>query len=394
MIPQDTAIGIASPVDVVSVISAKEDIHETNNFETIRQIKLDPSSQNDISGPRCTEEQLVELERNIPDHLIELFNESDHDRSSNEAQIIADLLTTNEDVFSQNDLDLGLTHLTEHVIDTQNAVPVKQRARPVPMAFANEDKIAVEKLLEQGSIQPSTSPWSSPMVFVRKKSGEVRPCVDYRKLNLLSKKDAFPLPRTQDCLDAVAGAKLFASLDITSAYNQIPVRTEDIPKTAFVTKYGLFEYTTMPFGLSNAPATFQRLMEIALSGLQWTTCLIYLDDVLLFGSSFQELTSRIQAVLDRIRAANLKLKPSKCHLFREEVTFLGHILSPDGIRPNKENIEKILQWKAPTNVKEVQSFLGMANYYRRFCKNYSALVRPLIDLTMKGKKFEWTEKCS
>lgn len=172
------------------------------------------------------------------------------------------------------------------------------------------------------------------------------------------------------------------------------MKKEDIPKTAFVSKYGLFEYTTMPFGLSNAPATFQRLMEIALSGLQWTTCLIYLDDVLIFGANFDDQISRIQAVLDRIRAAGLKLKPTKCHLLKEEVTFLGHILTPDGIQPNVENIEKILKWETPTNVKEVQSFLGMANYYRRFVPNYSAVVRPLIDLTKKGKAFKWTEQCT
>ena len=125
-------------------------------------------------------------------------------------------------------------------------------------------------------------------MLVRKRDGSVRPCVDFRALNSMTKKDAFPIPRTQDCLDALEGASLFSTLDITSAYNQIPVRTEDIAKTAFVSKYGIFEFTTMPFGLCNAPATFQRLMDVALSGLQWTSCLIYLDDVLIFGRSFDE----------------------------------------------------------------------------------------------------------
>jgi transposase InsO family protein len=182
-------------------------------------------------------------------------------------------------------------------------------------------------------------------------------------------------------------------MDVTSAYNQIPIRVADIPKTAFVTKYGLFEFTVMPFGLCNAPATFQRVIELALTGLQWKTCLIYLDDCLVFSKTFEEHIIRLSDVLDRIRNACLKLKPGKCHLVQDQVTYLGHILSSDGITPNKENVEKIIQWQRPTKVKQVQSFLGMANYYRRFISDYSSHVRPLIDLTKKGKTFEWTTFC-
>ena len=239
------------------------------------------------------------------------------------------------DVFSKNDTDLGLTHLTEHAINTDGAKAIKQRPRLVPMAFANEDKKAMETLLEQWSIRPSTSPWAAPMVFVRKKNGQVRPCIDYRKLNNITCKDAFPLSKTKECIDAVAGATLFSSLDIMSACNQIPVNEEDIPKTALITKYGLFEYTTMLFGLCNAPATFQRVMELALSGLQWTTCLSYLDDVLIFGKDFTEQVARIEAVVEKIQAVGLKLKPAKCHLLQQEVVFLGHILSAEAF---------VLQW--------------------------------------------------
>ena len=165
-------------------------------------------------------------------------------------------------------------------------------------------------------------------------------------------------------------------MDITSAYNQIPVRERDIPKTAFVSKYGLFEFTTMPFGLSNAPATFQRVMELALAGLQWKTCLVYLDDVLVFSRDFDTHISRLSEVLDRIRKARLKLKPKKCHFLKEEVLFLGHVVSGNGIYPNPEKIERILQWPRPTKVKEVQSFLGMAYYYRRFVHQYLELQDP------------------
>ena len=190
-----------------------------------------------------------------------------------------------------------------------------------------------------------------------------------------------------------AGATLFSCFDVTSGYHQIPVKGSDVPKTAFCTKYGLFEYTSMPMGLTNSPATFQRLMEIALRGLQWHTCLIYLDDIVVFGTNFEEHLNRVEEVLDRLQVAGLKLKPEKCQLFQLEVDFLGHVVSADGVRPNPHNIAKIEQWPVPTNVTGVRQILGMGNYYRRFVKNYSALVRPLTDLTRKGVEFKWSAAC-
>jgi hypothetical protein len=154
-----------------------------------------------------------------------------------------------EDCFSKDEFDLGCTNLVQHSIPTGTAAPVKQAPRGTPIAFANEDKQVLEKLKKQGAIQSSCSPWASPVVFVRKKNGTVRLCVDYRRVNDLTTKDAFPLPRVQECLDSVAGATIFSTMDITSAYNQVPVKPEDIPKTAFITKYGLYEYKYMPFGL-------------------------------------------------------------------------------------------------------------------------------------------------
>ena len=230
-------------------------------------------------------------------------------------------------------------------------------------------------------------------MLVRKKNGQVRPCVDYRRLNAVTVKDAFPLPRVQDCLDAVAGAESFSTLDLTSGYHQIPVRGEDIPKTAFVTKYGFFEYKTMPMGLTGAPGTFQRLVELVLQGLQWQTCLIYIDDIIVFGVNFEEHMSRLEEVLQRIQNAGLKLKPDKCHLLQHEVEFLGHIVSKEGVKPCPRNIMKILEWPTPTNVTEVRQILGMGSYYRRFVKSFSKIVRPLVELTRNGKSFQWTPLC-
>ena len=339
----------------------------------------------------CSAGSLSQYE--IPGHLTDLFERSILDKTDEEKHAIAKLLIEFCEIFSKHDNDLGCTTLAEHSIDTGDATPVRIPPRRMPLAFAGEDKAALKKLQEQGSIRPSTSPWAAPLVLVRKKDGSVRPCVDYRRLNSVTKRDAFPIPHSQDCLDAFQGAELFSTLDITSAYNQIPVRERDIPKTAFVTKYGLYEFMTMPFGLCNAPATFQRLMEVALSGLQWTHCLVYLDDVIIYGRDFREHLARLRLVLDRIRQAKLKLKPRKCFFFQVEVKFLGHVLSKNGILPNPDNVKKLLDWPVPKNVTEVRGILGLGSYYRRFVKDFSARMLPLIELTKKGKAFIWSEDC-
>ena len=188
----------------------------------------------------------------------------------------------------------------------------------------------------------------------------------------------------------MSGATLFSTFDLTAGYHQVPVKDEDIPKTAFVTRYGQFEYLTMPMGLTNSGGTFQRLMEIVLQGLQWHTCLIYLDDVIVFSTDFDQHMERVETVLQRIKEAGLKLKPDKCHMLQEEVHFLGHVVSKDGVRPNPDNISKILQMPVPKNVTQTRQILGMGNYYRRFVKGYADMVRPMVDLTRKTKVFKWT----
>ena len=329
----------------------------------------------------------------IPSHLTELHDSCTQDCTSEEKEVIGRLLIEYEAVFSKHDNDLGPTNLYEHAIDTGDAKPVKLPPKRVPLAFAGEDKTALERLHEQGTIRPSCSPWVAPLVLVRKKDGSVRPCLDFRQLNLLTKKDAWPIPRTQDCLDALEGSTLFSTLDITCAYNQIPVREEDIPQTAFVIRYGLYKFTTMPFGLSNAAATFQRLMEIALSDLQWSACLIYLDDVIIYSQTFEEHVKRIKLVLGCIAQAGLKLEPKKCHLFKKEVTFLGHKLLSRSVLPNPDNVQKLLDWPVPRNVTEVRGFLGLGSYYGRFVHNFSQVAQPMIDLTKKDQAFPWSTAC-
>ncbi len=310
----------------------------------------------------------------VPEYLQSLFEKATAKRSKVEARAINKLLHDFQDVFSKHENDLGFIHLVEHRINTGDAVPIKLPPWKIAHAFADKDRQQLEKLKSKKVIQPSTSLWAALLVLVWKKDGSTRICVDYRRLNAVTEDDAFPIPRTQDCLDAVAGATLFSIMDITSAYHQIPVAPEDVQKTAFVTKYGLFEFKTMPFGLKTAPATYQRLMELALSGLQWTSYLIYLDDVIVFGKTFDEHLGRLAAVLQRFHEAGLKLKPEKCNFFKTEVKFIGYVLTPEGVLPDLENVKKILQWPEPKNVTDIRGLLGMGNYYSRFIRGYSEKV--------------------
>ena len=334
-IPPNTVLGFAQQYqnDVVPMFDTEG--NNTGNLSNVRRITLDNTPMHRGRKRYIRNLGDEKKKRNpvkIPPHLQELYEASEKQGVS-EREELAKILLEFQDVFSTDSTDLGRTHLGKHSIETSNARPVRLPPRRVPLAFEGEDRKAIEQLVKQGSIRPSTSPWASPIVMVRKRDGSVRPCIDYRRLNTVTVPDTFPLPRTEDCLDAMSGSVLFSTLDITSAYNQIPVNEDDIPKTAFITKFGLYEYTTMPFGLCNAPSTFQRIIELALQGLQWTSCLIYLDDVIIFGRCLEEHMSRLRAVLRRIRKANLKLKPSKCHLLQKEVEFLGHVVSEAGILP-------------------------------------------------------------
>lgn len=232
-----------------------------------------------------------------------------------------------------------------------------------------------------GVIRPSKSPYASPVVIVTKKDGSLRLCIDNRKLDSCCTRDAFPLPRIEEALEALGQAKYFSTLDLTSGYWQVEVAQQDKHKTAFSTPMGLFGANRMPFGLQNAPSTFQRLMTCCFGDLNFTHLLIYLDDLIIFSKTFNEHLERLQLVFDRLREHGLKLKPSKCQLVRKEVQCLGHLVSAKGIRTDPEKISRVKDWARPTNRKEVLQFLGFAGYYRRYVNGYSVLAAPLYRLT-------------
>ena len=241
-----------------------------------------------------------------------------------------------------------------------------------------------------GIIRPSESDRASAPVLVPKKDGSVRWCIDYRALNDKTIKDQYPLPLIDDCLDTLAGTVYFSTLDLASGYYQIELEESSMKKTAFVTKYGLFEHVRMGFGLCNAPATFMRAMNLVLRGLTWSKVLVYLDDIIVLGNSFEEHIQNLKEVFDRMRHFNLKLKPKKCALLREEVEFSGRSVSRDGISITSSKMDAIENWPELTCKKEVESFLGYCNYHQAHIRGYAGLTVDLYKLTKKSE-FSWTD---
>ena len=248
-------------------------------------------------------------------------------------------------------------------------------------------------MLEHGIIEPAASPWASNVVLVRKKDGSLRFCVDYRKLNSVTYKDSYPLPFIDNCLSALSGSSWYSTLDLRSGYYIIPIAEQDRDKSAFITQGGCFRFTVMPFGLTCAPSVFQCLMDIVLCGLSYSFCLVHLDDVIVFGSSFDEQLTRLGQVFDRHAQANLKLKPSKCSLCQRSVDFLGHVVSEQGIAMQDAKISAITEWPPCRTVHDVRAFMGLSGYYRRLVKGFCIIAAPLCGLMRKGAEFVWTEQC-
>ena len=252
----------------------------------------------------------------------------------------------------------------------------------IPPFRREEARKLLQDMLKKRVISPSKSPWASPIVLVKKKNGSLRCCVDYRKVNAVTRKVAYPIPRVDDTIDALAGSKWFSTLDLISGYWQVKVADEDKEKTAFCTADGFFEFNVMP-GMSNAPATFQRRMDVVLSGLQWSTCLVYIDDLVIRGKTFEEHLQYLKEILQQLRERNLKLQPPKCHLFQRKLELLGHVVSSDDIATDPAKTKEVAQWPVPNTRREVQQFLGLAGYFRCFIQGFSTVARPLHRLTEK-----------
>ncbi|BHF71978.1 hypothetical protein SprV_0401504000 [Sparganum proliferum] len=315
------------------------------------------------------------------------------DRSDVETETLKRMLLGFHDVFAWDEYTLGRTSCIRHAIETGTAKPIWQPPRRIPAHLQKEVDTLLDSMLATGVIKPSRSPWASPVTLVAKKDGTIRICIDYRRLNAVTTRDSFPLPRIECTLDALAGSRWFSTLDLKSGYWQVEVEPADRQKTAFILPQGLYEFETMPFGLCNAAATFQRLMQVVLSHLYPRQCLIYLDDVIVFGKTITQHNDNLRAVLLALREAGFTLNPQKCQFLREKVNYLGHEVSPSGIKVSAEKAGAILTWPTPNSTTEVRSFIGLASYYRRFIRNFAGIARPLHRLTEKGREFRWTDEC-
>ena len=322
------------------------------------------------------------------------LSQSESDLRLHEREKLEKLLMEYSDVFSRNKQDLGTCTLgTKHHIHLKpGTVPVKQPSRRIPFAYQDEVKNDLKNMLNDGIIEKSSSEWASPLVLVRKSSGDLRICVDYRKLNEATVLTSYPLPNLTETLDRLAGATFFTSIDMVSGYHQIEVAEEDKAKTAFISPYGLYQYCRMPYGLAGAPATFQSVVEDMVQVLDIDDILAYLDDVICFHATFDKHLDGVRKLLEMLRRAGFKLSAKKCQFAKRSVKFLGHIIDHMGVRPVPEKLELIRNWKIPESEDELRQVLGVCTFWRRFVKDFARIAVPLHNLLNK-QEFVWTNEC-
>lgn len=319
--------------------------------------------------------------------------------NTEEKESIEQLCSEFSDIFFLEGDKIRCTEATMHEIKTPGvSQPIYQRPYRLPYAQKAEIEKQMEQLIQDEIISPSESPWNAPLLIVPKKidslgSKKYRVVVDFRKLNNLTVGDAFPMPDVTSILDQLGKAKYFTCLDMASGYHQISIHPNDKEKTAFSTDKGHYEFNRMCFGLKGAPATFQRLMNRVLQGINGYRTFVYLDDIIVVSSTLQEHIKQLREVFTRLRRFNLQLQPPKCEFMRHEVNYLGHVITKEGVKPDIKKVECVVNYPTPSNAKEVKSFLGLVGYYRKFIQNFSKIAKPLTELLKQGQPFIWTDLC-
>lgn len=302
------------------------------------------------------------------------------------------LISDYTDVFAPNSYEIGKTDYIKHQIDTQGHGPIRKRAYRTPFKLQEEMKKHIQEMLKAGIIRPSCSPWAAPVLLVKKQDNTTRFVTDFRALNSITKHDSYPLPRIDWIFDQLGQRKIFTSLDMAQGFFQVPMNEDSVEKTAFVCEEGLFEYLRLPMGLKNSPSTLSRLVADIFKDYIGKFIFLYMDDILIASNSVEEHIKHIKIVFDLLRKANLRLKMKKCKFLQKSVTFLGHVISEEGTLPNPATVDKILNFQRPQNLKELQGFIGISSYYRRYIKDFSTIAHPLTDLTKKNKKFIWEQE--
>ena len=314
--------------------------------------------------------------------------------SDEEKERIIKMMHEQSEVLCSSDSDIGRTSLTAHRIELYDYTPIRQRPRRLPEPIANAVEEQCEELYSLDIIEPSKSPWSAPIVPIRKKDGTIRLCVDYRKLNQITVPDRYPLPAIGDMISGLGGVKYFTTLDLVRGYYQMPVEETSREFTAFSTPRHHWQFKRLPFGLKNAPAAFQREMQAVLSGFSWKKVLVYIDDILIVEDSFEKHLDLVKKVLDTLNRHGVKIKPAKCSWFQSQVEFLGHQINQEGIKKTPSYISKLRDYERPKTVKEVREFLGLVNFQRKFMPRCSEIAKPLSKITgQDGKQLiEWTSE--
>ena len=404
-----------------------EGVAPMNGFHNEKSVVIEYPSSSSLPGGLLVKAALIDLPQRRPYKLpVVIYNESDHDIAIPAKCAIAQICTYQtillkehsvveppepsqkpnlsfnfgespvppewkeritrqlnnmSNVFAQHDSDFGRTDKVRHHIKLSDETPFKLRPRPIHPQDLEAVRKHIRELLDSGVIRESESPFLSPIVVVRKKNGQVRLCMDYRRLNLQTIKDAYSLPKLEDTFCALSGSQWFSVLDLKSGYYQIEVEEADKPRTAFVCPLGFWEFNRMPQGVTNAPGTFQRLMEKCMGDMHLKDVLVFLDDLIVFSRTLEEHEEKLIRVLSRLKEFGLKLSPEKCVFFQTSVRYLGHVVSRNGVQTDPEKVSALKTWPVPQNLRELRSFLGFAGYYRRFVKGYSSIVKPLHDLT-------------
>ena len=291
------------------------------------------------------------------------------------------MLMEHHNIFSLEQNEIGCTDTAEHVIELLDTEPFKERFRQIAPPLVEEVREHIQEMLDGGTIHPSQSPWCNAVVLVRKKDGGLRFCIDFHRLNSQTKKDAYPLPRMQETMESMVGTRFFSTMDLKSGFWQVKMAKDSQQYTAFmVGSMGVYEFLRMPYRLCNAPATFQRLMQNCLGELNLTYALIYLDDMIVFSRTEEEHLHCLWVVFARFLEHGLKLKLSKCHFLQDEITFLGHEISAEGMKPGMANLKAIAEMAPPKTYTEIRCFTGMTGFFRRFIKGYSKIAKPLNNL--------------
>jgi hypothetical protein len=340
----------------------------------------------EIHSPICGETTLYLLDQGCTRSCAFTMIESPVERIS----VVCDYL----DVFLDKLPGMPPDRDIEFAIELQpRTAPISKRPYRMPPAELAELKKQLQELLDKGFIRPSTSPWGCPALFMKKKDESLRLCVDYRPLNAVTIKNKYPLPRIDVLFDQLVGAQVFSKIDLRSGYHHIKIRASYIPKIAFSTRYGLYEYLVMSFGLTNAPTYFMYLMNSVFMLELAKFVVVFIDDILVYSKNEAEHTKHLHTVLQRLRDHQLYAKLSKCDFWLKEIKFLGHTISQEGVSVDPKKVQEVMDWKPPTTMRQIRSFLGLAGYYRRFIPDFSRIAKPMTQLLKKGVKFEWSQKC-